>query len=346
MPESHNQTKPDHFNGISLLIPIFNEQHGIPDLWQSLEKTAASIDEAVEIVFVDDGSTDNSLEQLKALKSPHLEQQIIAFSRNFGKEAAMTAGLRHCRGQAIIILDADLQDPPELIPAMLEQWHKGFDVVNMRRKQRHGETWFKKLSAKAFYRFINHLSEDSIPENVGDFRLLSARVVDSINRLPERNRFMKGILAWPGFKQTTLEFDRPQRELGDSKWNISQLVALAVDGITSFSTKPLRLATWLGLSTAMFAIIYATWVVVKTLVYGESVAGYPTLMITLLFSSAIQLIALGVIGEYLARVFIEVKQRPIYQVAEHHHEQPLVSITERQPVSPVPTSSTTSNSDN
>lgn len=301
---------------LSILIPVYNESEVLQPLVSRLTRVLSGIPESSEIVFIDDGSSDNTWELLQKLPVTSSEHQCIRLSRNFGKEAAMTAGLEQARGLAVILLDADLQDPPELIPQMLEAWREGFDVINMKRRKRLGESWFKRFSAAAFYRVINSMSESPVPENVGDFRLISRQVVDSINALPERNRFMKGILSWPGFSQTEILFDRDPRYLGETKWNYSKLIGLAMDGITSFSIKPLRLATWAGLLTALSAFSYGGWVLLKTLLWGETVAGYPSLMIVQAALAGVQLLALGLIGEYLGRVFMEVKQRPVYLISE------------------------------
>ncbi len=305
---------------LSVVIPMFNESEVIKPLFKRLSRVLSQVSVTSEIIFVDDGSTDDSWSQVQRLPLSASEHQCIKLSRNFGKEAAMTAGLEQARGLCVILLDADLQDPPELIPQMLEAWREGADVVNMRRDERHGESWFKRFSAAAFYRVINAMSESAVPENVGDFRLLSRQVVDSINSLPERNRFMKGILSWPGFKQVTLIFDRDPRFVGETKWNYRKLLGLAMDGITSFSIKPLRLATWAGLLTALSAFFYGIWVLIKTSIWGDAVAGYPSMMIIQLGLAGIQLLALGLMGEYIGRIFMEVKQRPIYVIGDVTHQ--------------------------
>lgn len=304
---------------LSVLVPMYNESAMVQPLFERLLPVLKGLQERCEIVVVDDGSKDKTWGELQTVPESQVELQCVRLSRNFGKEAAMSAGLKYCRGLAVIILDADLQDPPELIPDMLDAWRQGFDVVNMRRSKRLGETWFKRFSAHCFYRVINWMSDAEIPENVGDFRLLSRQVVDSINRLPERNRFMKGLFSWPGFKQTCIEFEREPRHQGDTKWPYGKLFGLAMDGITSFSFKPLRFATWSGLITALAAFGYGIWVVLKTLVMGDAVAGYPSLMVVQLALAGIQLLSLGLIGEYLGRVFIEVKQRPLYLIDEVSH---------------------------
>ncbi|MCL1146588.1 glycosyltransferase family 2 protein [Shewanella marinintestina] len=314
---------------LSVVVPLFNESLMIKPLIERLTKVLSQLDERCEIVFVDDGSSDDSWLQVSQLPLVDNEYQCIKLSRNFGKEAAMSAGLEHARGLAVIMLDADLQDPPELIPDMLAQWRAGYDIVNMKRKKRLGETWFKRFSASCFYKLMNWVSDSPVPENVGDFRLMSRQVVDSIKALPERNRFMKGLFSWPGFSQKTLEFDRDPRFVGETKWNYGKLFGLAMDGITSFSFKPLRLATWCGVITAMSAFAYGGWIVANTLIFGGSVAGYPSLMVVQLALAGIQLLALGLIGEYLGRVFVEVKQRPIYLIEEVAYRESLAQVQKR-----------------
>jgi len=301
---------------LSVVVPLYNEASVLPELHQRLCQVLGALADSSEIIYIDDGSKDASRQLIQHFPASGSEQVYIGLSRNFGKEAAMSAGLEHSRGQAVILIDADLQDPPDLIPGMVAAWRQGFDLVNMRRRKRLGETWFKRFSAAIFYRLMNWMSPMSVPENVGDFRLLSRQVVDHLNALPERNRYMKGLFAWPGFSQTTIEFDRDPRFGGVSKWSYSKLIGLAVDGISAFSIRPLRLATWTGLLVAMSAFGYGGWVIAKTLIFGESVAGYPSIMVVQLALGGVQLLALGVIGEYLGRVFIEVKNRPNYLVQE------------------------------
>lgn len=305
---------------LSIIIPMFNEEEMIESLVTRIGNVLSTLEDKAEIVFVDDGSTDTTWVKACGIRLANCECQCIKLSRNFGKEAAMSAGLEQARGLAVIMMDADLQDPPELIPDMLATWRQGYDVVNMKRKKRLGETWFKRFSAKCFYRLMNWVSDSYVPENVGDFRLISRQVVDSINKMPERNRFMKGLFSWPGFKQKTLLFDRDPRFVGKTKWNYANLLGLAMDGITAFSFKPLRLATWCGVLTALSSFVYGIWVITKTLYFGETVAGYPSMMVVQLGLAGVQLLALGLIGEYLGRVFVEVKQRPLYLIEEVSHQ--------------------------
>lgn len=299
---------------LSVVVPYFNEQAVLPALHKRLSQVLDSFNEPCEIIYVDDGSRDDSLALVATFQCERCRVVSVALSRNFGKEAAMSAGLEHSRGQAVVVIDADLQDPPELIPEMLAKWREGFDVVNMQRSERLGETWFKKRSAALYYWLLNTMVKTPIPENVGDFRLLSREVVDHINQLPERNRYMKGIFAWPGFKQVTLSFQRDARYCGETKWNLFKLIGLAVDGITSFSIAPLRIATLLGAAIALSAFVYGAVIVGKTLLFGEDVSGYPSMMVVQLALGGVQLLCMGVMGEYLGRIFIETKQRPLYLV--------------------------------
>lgn len=311
---------------LSIIVPYFNEAEVLPVFHQQLRTVLESMPESSEVIYVDDGSTDDSHSIVATFQSHKSHIVNLSLSRNFGKESAMSAGLMHSRGLAIILIDADLQDPPQLIPDMVAQWQDGYDVVNMQRRERHGEGWFKRRSAAAFYRLLNSLSQTTIPENVGDFRLLSREVVDQINQLPERNRYMKGIFAWPGYKQTTLTFDRDPRFCGATKWNTVKLLGLAMDGITSFSVRPLRLATLAGAIVAASAFGYGAFIIIKTLLWGESVGGYPSTMVVLLMLGGVQLLSIGLLGEYVGRIFVETKQRPLYIVRSIREQKPVVHL--------------------
>ncbi|WP_162062733.1 glycosyltransferase family 2 protein [Vibrio taketomensis] len=312
---------------LSVIVPYFNESAVLPALHARLTATLDQIPERCEIIYVDDGSNDDSLQLVEHFQSTSSIVRSVSLSRNFGKESAMSAGLEYSRGEAVILIDADLQDPPELIPQMLAKWREGYDVVNMQRKERHGETWLKRRSAAAFYRLLNSLAKASIPENVGDFRLLSRRVVNHINQMPERNRYMKGIFSWPGFSQYTMQFDRDPRFCGETKWNYFKLFGLAVDGITSFSIRPLRLATLFGSLIALGAFFYGMVIVTQTLLWGSDVSGYPSLMVAQLAIGGIQLLSIGILGEYIGRIFIESKQRPLFLVRSVK-EKPAVMVFE------------------
>ncbi|MDQ7015687.1 MAG: glycosyltransferase family 2 protein [Gammaproteobacteria bacterium] len=315
---------------LSVVVPAYNEEEVISEFHQRLSAVLDQIPNS-EIIYVNDGSNDGTLELLTGFRDADQRIAIVDLSRNFGKELATTAGLDHSRGDAVVLIDADLQDPPELIPKMLLEWQKGFDVVYMQRSRRDGESALKKFTAWGFYRVLNKLSSVDIPANVGDFRILSRRVVDVLCQLRERNRFMKGLFAWIGFSQKSMSYQRDARFAGDTKWNYLALWNLAVEGITSFSVSPLKLASYIGFFTAAGAFFYGFWVILKTVLFGEPVPGYPTLMVVILFLGGMQLMALGVIGEYLGRMFIETKQRPLYLLNQHY---PSHTATERSNENP------------
>lgn len=302
---------------LSVVVPVYNEEAVLPAFHRRLAAVLAGIAGGGEIIYVDDGGSDRTPQILRELHVLDAMVGVARLSRNFGKEQAMSAGLRLARGAAVVVIDADLQDAPELIPAMVDAWHQGADVVNMRRRSRDGETWIKKATAHAFYRVINRLSEVPIPEQVGDFRLLSRRAVDALNLLPERSRFMKGLFAWIGFRQVTLDYDRDARAAGDSKWRYRRLWSFALDGITAFSVAPLKAATYVGLASAAGAFGYALYFLAKTLIAGDPVPGFPTLIVTVLFLGGLQLMAVGVLGEYVARLFMESKRRPLYLLEDY-----------------------------
>jgi glycosyltransferase involved in cell wall biosynthesis len=306
-----------HRRSLSVVVPVYNESEVLPELHRRLATVLDGLDCASEIVFVNDGSTDRSLDVLTALHDTDPRVAVLDLSRNFGKEIAMSAGLDHAGGDAVVVIDADLQDPPECIPEMVRAWEAGCDVVLMRRRSRAQESWLKKATARGFYRAIGALGTIDIPENVGDFRLLSRRAVAALRRFPERSRFMKGLFAWIGFPCREIEYDRDGRYAGETKWNYWRLWNFALEGITSFSALPLKAASYVGLATALWAFAYGVYVVVKTLLIGDRVPGYPTLVTLILFLGGLQLMALGIIGEYLARMFVEVKQRPLYLVQRH-----------------------------
>ncbi|HQR11209.1 MAG TPA: glycosyltransferase family 2 protein [Casimicrobiaceae bacterium] len=301
---------------LSVVVPVFNEEEVLPEFHRRLAAVLDALPVDAEVVYVNDGSSDGSKAFIVAQRNGDPRVALIDLSRNFGKEIAMSAGLDHAHGDAVVVIDADLQDPPELIPDMVRAWHEGFDVVLMRRRSRAQESWFKKATARAFYRAIGRMGTIDIPENVGDFRLLSRRAVAALRRFPERSRFMKGLFAWIGFPCRELDYDRDGRYAGVTKWNYWRLWNFALEGITSFSVVPLKLASYVGFATALFAFAYGMYVIGKTLLYGDPVPGYPTLIVVVLFLGGLQLMALGIIGEYLARMFIEVKQRPLYLVQQ------------------------------
>lgn len=318
---------------LSVIVPVYNESCVIDEFMSRLQLVFNTLSCKTEVVFVDDGSQDDTCHKINIGPLIGDAKKLIKLSRNFGKEAALCAGLRAITGDAVIILDADLQDPPELIPEMLNAWQNGSEVVNMCRAKRNGESWFKKLSAKVFYRLLNYFSDMHIPENVGDFRLISRSVIDVINAMPEKNLYMKGILSWPGFSTQTLFFDRDARVSGESKWPFLKLLKLAIDGITSFSTKPLQIATWAGAIIASSAFLYGFFVVAKTVIWGDQVAGYPTLIVTILALGGFQLLTVGIMGAYIGRIYTEVKNRPRYVVQEEvfQSKETVASVKSIQP---------------
>lgn len=297
---------------ISVVVPCYNESHGLYEFHERLSRALKPLRLVAEIIYINDGSMDDTYDVIASLQASDRRVGMINLSRNFGKEAALSAGIDHARGDAVIVIDADLQDPPECVPEMIEAWQQGHDVVAMKRADRSTDTVFKRLSAAWFYRLMSQLSSVRIPENVGDFRLLSRRAVDAIKTMPERNRYMKGLFAWVGFKTIEIEYKRDPRFVGDSKWPFLKLVGLAFDGITSFSIAPLRLASMAGALVAAGALLYGTYMLLKTAIVGDSVAGFPTLIVMISFLGGAQLMAIGLLGEYIGRLLIESKRRPVY----------------------------------
>jgi glycosyltransferase involved in cell wall biosynthesis len=270
-----------------------------------------------EFLFVNDGSTDDTLEILDNLSKQYPIVSYISLSRNFGKEAAMTAGFDCSTGDAVAIFDADLQDPPNLLINFIKNWEEGYDVVYAKRTKRDGESIVKKATASLFYSLIQKISKTSIPENTGDCRLMSRRVVDSLNDLREGHRFMKGLFAWVGYPSIAVEYRRSPRAAGKTKFNYWKLLNFAIEGITSFTSAPLRIATYVGSLTALFAFLFGVWIIIKSIIFGEAVQGYPTLMITILFLGGMQMLFTGILGEYLGRIFGETKRRPLYLIERH-----------------------------
>ena len=323
-------------DSLSIIVPLYNEEAVLPDFHRRMTAVLDAIEADAELIYVNDGSRDQTMAMLTALHDGDARVAVIELSRNFGKEIAMSAGLDAARGDAVVLIDADLQDPPELIPEMLKRWREGSDVVLMRRRSRAQESWLKKTTARAFYGAMGSIGTIDIPADVGDFRLLSRRAASALRQFPERTRFMKGLFAWIGFPTSEIEYDRDGRYAGETKWNYWRLWNFALEGITSFSVVPLKLASYAGLVTALIAFGYGIKVIVKTLLFGDPVAGYPTLVTLVLFLGGLQLMALGLIGEYLARMFIEVKQRPLYLVQRHLRSgvsiaPPVESLPERLP---------------
>jgi polyisoprenyl-phosphate glycosyltransferase len=303
---------------ISIIVPLYNESENITHLFARLITVINQLHTSYEIICINDGSQDDTLNKLIQLHQQNSAIKIINLSRNFGKEIALTAGIDYASGAAIIPIDADLQDPPELIEKLIAKWREGYDVVYATRRSRQGETWLKKITAKTFYHTIGKMSPVPIPANTGDFRLLDRKVVEAIKQLPERTRFMKGLFAWVGYKQTAILFDRETRHAGHTTWNYWKLWNLAIDGITSFSLLPLKIWSYIGVTISLISLFYALILVVRTLIFGIDVPGYASLMVAILFLGGIQLITLGVLGEYLGRVYEEVKGRPLYLVREKY----------------------------
>jgi len=304
---------------ISILIPAYNEEEVLQPLYERLGKLANDAKNyEFEFLFVNDGSRDKTLEIIKDLASKDRRIAYINLSRNFGKEIAMIAGLDHVNGDATVIIDADLQDPPELIPQMLEYWKQGYDDVYARRKSRSGESWFKRTTSEAFYKVLQKSTNIPIQRDTGDFRLLSRRCVESLKQFRESERYTKGMFSWIGYKKKEILYDRDPRFAGETKWNYRKLINLAIDGITSFTTAPLRISSVFGIIVSFFAFLYILYLVIRTLFYGTDLAGYPSMMAVILFLGGVQLLSLGVIGEYIGRIFNETKRRPLYFIEEYH----------------------------
>lgn len=309
-------------NILSVVVPVFNEEEVLPEFHKEVCRVLNALEGMqYEIVYVNDGSTDRSALVMQQLRAIDGRVALVDLSRNFGKEIALTAGLDHASGDAVVVIDADLQDPPALIPELVKHWKAGFDVVYAKRTMRDGETIIKKATAHMFYRLIRRVTRLEIPEDTGDFRLLSRRAVDALKELREQHRFMKGLFAWIGFPQKEVLYRRQPRFAGRTKWNYWHLWTFAIEGFTSFSIAPLKVSSYLGLLTALAAFVYAMFVIYKTIVFGEAVRGYASLMVVILFLGGIQLMALGIIGEYLGRTFNEAKRRPLYFVKLHQSAQ-------------------------
>lgn len=302
---------------ISIVAPAYNEMQIIEIFHAKLSEVLNRHHYHYEIIYVDDGSNDQTFGVLQSLRNSDSRISVLRFSRNFGKEIAVTAGLEKARGDAVIVIDSDLQDPPELIPEMIKFWQLGADLVNMRRADRSADTWLKRITAKFFYKAMKKLSNISIDEDVGDFRLLSRRVVNAINQMPERVRFMKGIFAWVGFQKVTIDYTRQARGGGETKWPYWRLWNFALDGITGFSTVPLKISLYSGFLFTIAALLAGVYLVSKTIIFGVMPASFSMLMLGMFFLGGIQLISLGFLGEYIGRIFIEVKARPLYLVDQY-----------------------------
>lgn len=338
-----NSNKKNDKPELSMIVPFFNEEKNVRGFFDVIVPILQTHTQDYEIICVNDGSTDQTLDELIRQKDNNSKIHIIDFSRNFGKEAALSAGFDYSRGRAVIPIDSDMQDPPELIPELIAKWRQGYEIVHAKRRKRTNDSVLKRKTAGWFYKFYNKTVEVRIPENVGDFRLLDRCVVDAILRLPERNRFMKGLFAWVGFKHTYVEYDRPKRHLGETKWGYWKLWNYAIDGITAFSTIPLRVWSYFGLLISSGAFLYALFIIFRTLFEGRSTPGYASMIVVILFIGGIQLISLGILGEYMGRAYTELKQRPIYIVRKTYgptepvksghitESQSDISITESNP---------------
>ncbi len=305
---------------LTVVIPIFNEEEVIPELSRRLREVIKVWElriDSWEVVFVNDGSNDQSLAQLKKLASEETRFKVISFSRNFGHQMAITAGIDRAEGEAVVIMDADLQDPPEVVSEMIDRWREGYDVVYGVRTKRHGETLFKKLTATVFYRLLRAmLGGVTIPADAGDFRLIGRPVVLAMRALRERHRFVRGMVAWVGFRQTAVYYARPARFAGETKYPLKKMVRFAVDGIASFSVVPLRFATWLGVASGLVAMLTAAWAIYERFFGSGVVQGWPTIMIAVALGASAQLLMTGVLGEYVGRIYEEIKRRPLYITAE------------------------------
>lgn len=313
-----------HRKTISILIPAYNEQGALRHLYERLNKLAGETsDYDFEFLFVNDGSRDRTLEIIKEYAATDSRISYVNLSRNYGKEIAMIAGLDHVTGDATVIIDADLQDPPELIPTMIKYWQEGYDDIYARRTSRRGETWLKKSTSSVFYRVLQRSTRIPIQQDTGDFRLLDRRCVEALKQFRESQRYTKGMFSWIGYKKKEITYERDPRIAGETKWNYFSLVNLAIEGIVSFTTSPLRFSTYVGLVVSFFAFVYMLFLVIRTLIHGSDLAGYPSMMAAILFLGGVQLLSLGIIGEYIGRIFNETKQRPLYFVEEYReHGKP------------------------
>lgn len=304
---------------LSIIVPVRNEEEVLEIFFTAMAPVVAAVEAAegpVEFILIDDGSTDRTAELIRARAGQDSRVRLISFSRNFGKEAGLTAGLHFARGQVVVPIDVDLQDPPDLIPAMIARWREGFDVVYGARASRPTDTWLKRLSAERFYRLFNRISDVPIPFNAGDFRLMDQAVVEALRALPERTRFMKGLFAAMGYRQTAITYVRPERVAGTTKFRFLRLWAFALDGITSFSSMPLRVWSYIGGGIALLGLLYGLFIVLRTLFFGRDVPGFATIAVMTSVIGGLQLLSIGVLGEYLSRLFVETKQRPIFIIRE------------------------------
>ena len=304
---------------ITIIIPAYNEEESLPPLYERLEKLMHSMEHyEFEILFVNDGSKDNTINLIKDYREKDSRICYVDFSRNFGKEIAMIAGLDYATGDCVIFMDADLQDPPELIPELVKYWEEGYDDVYAKRSSRKGETWLKKFTSKMYYRVLQHLTSVPIQEDTGDFRLLDRRCVNALKKMRESQRNSKSMFSWIGYKKKEVLYDRDPRIAGKTKWNYKKLVDLAIDGITSFTTSPLRISTYISIPTFVVLFIYFVYVIAKCIVTSTMIQAYQAIILLILFFSGVQILLIGIIGEYLGRIFNESKNRPLYLVNEYN----------------------------
>ena len=306
---------------LSLIVPVLNEEEAVPLFYEAVQEVLRDEPYELEILFVDDGSTDKTLEIIEGLHVRDSRVRGISFSRNFGKEIAMLAGFDYTTGDCCVVMDADLQDPPELVDRMLQYWEEGYDDIYAKRRNRGEESWMRRRLSLAFYSILQKMSRIDILPNVGDFRLLDRRCVLTLRHLREQERYTKGLFCWIGYRKKSIEFDRGDRLAGHSSWNFFKLLNLAIEGITSSSTAPLRIATVCGILCSISSFIYAIYFLIKTIIYGDQAAGFPTLIVVILFLGGIQLFSLGVIGEYIGRIFKETKRRPAYIASDYNEKK-------------------------
>ncbi|HNI44008.1 MAG TPA: glycosyltransferase family 2 protein [Chitinophagales bacterium] len=307
---------------LSIIAPIYNEEKNIPELIDRLQKAALQITEQYEIILVNDGSRDSSLYQLRAATQRHQNIKYLSFSRNFGHQIAVTAGLDHATGKAIVIIDGDLQDPPELIPELYQKYTEGYKVVYAQRSERQGESWFKKITATLFYRILTKITNINIPIDTGDFRLIDQQVAAQLRRMPEHDKFLRGQIAWVGFRQTSVQFIRNERKHGTTNYPLSKMLRFAIDGITAFSNFPLRFASMAGIVVSSFAFFVILYALFSKFVLQQTISGWTSLIISSMFIGGIQLLTIGIIGEYISRINNEVRNRPIYIVEEQNFVSP------------------------
>ncbi|QIW21052.1 glycosyltransferase family 2 protein [Bacillus thuringiensis] len=301
---------------ISVVVPMYFEEEVAQECYNRLKSVMLQNDINYEFVFVNDGSTDRTMEILSEIAANDYRTKIVNFARNFGHQIAVTAGIAAAKGDAIVIIDADLQDPPEVIPELIAKWEEGYEVVYAKRKQRKGETWFKLLTAKYFYKFLNYMSDIDIPKDTGDFRIIDRKVADVFNQMTERNRFIRGMMSWVGFRQTYVEYERDERFAGETKYPLKKMIKFASDGIIAFSTKPLRIVMTLGLLSVLISIIVLLYTITVKIISTGTQTGWASIMVAITFFSGIQLLGLGIVGQYIARIYDESKNRPIYIVKE------------------------------